>query len=243
MYSLFSKIVLFSLIPVFTMITGGIVAVYKKPDGNIRSLILHFAAGVVFSVVAVELLPDIVREHKPMQVIVGFALGLITMLLIKRFAASKGTDKEISVINKLPVSLLVAIGVDIFIDGLLLGIGFSAGSKEGMLLAIALSVELLSLGIATATEVGANKLSKQKSIVIITLLAMVFFTSAVLGATLLHNLSDSAMEVVLSFGLSALLFLVTEELLTEAHEEKETVWHTSAFFVGFLLFLILGMII
>ena len=243
MYSLFSKIVLFSLIPVFTMITGGIVAVYKKPDGNIRSLILHFAAGVVFSVVAVELLPDIVREHKPMQVIVGFALGLITMLLIKRFAASKGTVKEISVINKLPVSLLVAIGVDIFIDGLLLGIGFSAGSKEGILLAIALSVELLSLGIATATEVGANKLSKQKSIVIITLLAMVFFTSAVLGATLLHNLSDSAMEVVLSFGLSALLFLVTEELLTEAHEEKETVWHTSAFFVGFLLFLILGMII
>ncbi len=49
------------------------------------------------------------------------------------------------------------------------------------------------------------------------------------------------MELVLSFGLSALLFLVTEELLTEAHEEKETVWHTSIFFGGFLLFLILGM--
>lgn len=29
----------------------------------------------------------------------------------------------------------------------------------------------------------------------------------------------------------------------EAHEEKETVWHTSAFFIGFLLVLILGMII
>lgn len=51
------------------------------------------------------------------------------------------------------------------------------------------------------------------------------------------------MEIVLSFGLSALLFIVTEELLKEAHEEKETVWYTSAFFVGFLLFLILGMII
>lgn len=141
------------------------------------------------------------------------------------------------------MSLLVAIGVDIFIDGLLLGIGFSAGNTEGMLLAIALSVELLSLGMATATELGENKLSTQKSIITIALLAMVFFVSAVLGATLLHNLSDSAMEVVLSFGLSALLFLVTEELLTEAHEEKETVWHTSAFFVGFLLFLVFGMIL
>lgn len=243
MSSIFLKIVLFSLIPVFTMVTGGVLAVFKKPNGNIRSLILHFAAGVVFSVVAVELLPDIVREHKPMQVVIGFALGLIAMLVIKRFAELKEADEEVSATNKLPVSLLVAIGVDIFIDGLLLGIGFSAGSKEGMLLAIALSVELLSLGMATATELGENKLSKHKSIVIITSLAMVFFASAVLGATLLHNLSDSAMEIVLSFGLSALLFLVTEELLIEAHEEKETVWHTSAFFVGFLLFLILGMII
>lgn len=229
--------------PVFTMVIGGVVAIYKKPNGNIRSLILHFAAGVVFSVVAVELLPDVVKEHKPMQVIIGFALGVIAMLLIKKFSEAKEEKEVIVTNNRLPMSLLVAIGVDIFIDGLLLGIGFSAGNTEGMLLAIALSVELLSLGMATATELGNNKLSKQKSIITIVLLAMVFFISSVLGATLLHNLSESAMEVVLSFGLSALLFLVTEELLTEAHEEKETVWHTSAFFVGFLLFLIFGMIL
>ena len=243
MSALFQKIILFSLIPVFTMIAGGIIAVYKKPNGNIRSLILHFAAGVVFSVVAGGLVTDNVKGHKPMQDIISIPVGVIAMLLIKKFAETK-EEKEVTLANnKLPMSLLVAIGVDIFIDGLLLGIGFSAGNTEGMLLAIALSVELLSLGMATATELGENKLSTQKSIITIALLAMVFFVSAVLGATLLHNLSDSAMEVVLSFGLSALLFLVTEELLTEAHEEKETVWHTSAFFVGFLLFLIFGMIL
>lgn len=237
------KIILFSLIPVFTMLAGGLIAVFRKPDGNIRSLILHFAAGVVFSVVAVELLPDVVKEHKPLQVIIGFALGLITMLLIRNFSASKDEKGSVVFKDKVPVGLLVAIGVDIFIDGLLLGIGFSAGSKEGMLLAVALSVELLSLGMATAAELGNNNLSKKKSLGIIAVLALLFFISAVLGATLLHNLSDSSMEIVLSFGLSALLFLVTEELLTEAHEEKETIWHTSAFFVGFLLFLILGMIV
>ena len=243
MTSKFLKIILFSLIPVFTMVLGGILALYKKPDGNIRSLILHFAAGVVFSVVAVELLPDIIREHKPAQVIIGFTLGVLTMLLIKRFTEVKELDQGKPVINKLPVSLLVAIGVDIFIDGLLLGVGFSAGNKEGTLLAIALSVELLSLGMATATELDENTLGKTKSIIVISLLASIFFISAVLGATLLHNLSDNAMEIVLSFGLSALLFLVTEELLREAHEEKETVLHTSAFFIGFLLFLVLGMIL
>jgi len=46
---------------------------------------------------------------------------------------------------------------------------------------------------------------------------------------------------VLSFGLAALLFLVTEELLTEAHEGPESPWLTSSFFLGFLVFLLLGM--
>lgn len=241
--SLFGKILLFSLIPVFTMIAGGIIAIIRKPYDNIKSLILHFAAGVVFSVVAVELLPDIVKTHAPLPLIFGFSLGFLVMIGIRRFTEVKEDTTTSIAKNKIPVSLLIAIAVDIFIDGLLLGIGFTAGNTEGILLAIALSVELLSLGMATASELGNNRVSKQKSIWLIIVLAMVFFISAVLGASLLHSLSHQALEVVLSFGLSALLFLVTEELLIEAHEEKETAWHTAVFFGGFLLFVILGMII
>jgi zinc transporter ZupT len=49
-------------------------------------------------------------------------------------------------------------------------------------------------------------------------------------------------EIVLSFGLDALSFLVPEELLTEANEETEKLLLTLAFFAGFLLFLLLGMV-
>lgn len=241
MTPVFQEIILFSLIPVFTMVAGGVIAILKKPTGNVRSLILHFAAGVVFSVVAVEILPDVIKIHKAVQTIIGFVSGFLLMILIRKFTEEKEQNSVAALTNKLPASLLIAIGVDIFIDGLLLGIAFHAGSTEGTLLAIALSMELLSLGIATATELADKKIGKKKSAGLIVLLACVFFISAVLGATLLNNLSHNAMDIVLSFGLSALLFLVTEELLTEAHEEKETVWHTSAFFGGFLLFLILGM--
>lgn len=225
------------------MIAGGITAIIRQPNGNVRSLILHFAAGVVFSVVAVELIPDVVKTHAPLPLIIGFSLGFIAMVAIRQFTEGKENKSAAFATDKIPFSFLMAIAVDIFIDGLLLGIGFNAGNAEGILLAIALSLELLSLGIATATGLLGSNITKAKSIVLIICLAAVFFISAALGATLLHNLSHKALEVVLSFGLAALLFLVTEELLTEAHEEKETVWHTSAFFFGFLLFLIFGMII
>lgn len=238
--SVFTKILLFSLIPVLTMIIGGVIATIRKPSGNIRSLILHFAAGVVFSVVAVEILPDILKIHKAFQTIIGFTLGFILMVTIRKLTEKDGKEGPVNA-KGLPVGLLVAVGADIFIDGLLLGIAFHAGSSEGILLALALSLELLSLGMATATELINRHVQKGKTIGLVILLAFVFFISAILGATLLNSLSDDAIDVVLSFGLAALLFLVTEELLKEAHEENETIWHTSAFFGGFLLFMILGM--
>ena len=94
---------------------------------------------------------------------------------------------------------------------------------------------------ATATELANNHIPVLKAIALVIGLALVFFTSSVLGGTILQNASHNVMDTVLSFGLAALLFLVTEELLKEAHEEHETVWHTSAFFGGFLAFVILGM--
>lgn len=226
------------------MLIGGIIAILKNISGNLRSLILHFAAGVVFSVVAVEIIPDVIRNHSPWMATIGFALGFLTMIGIKKIAdmPAKYLDKEADT-ARIPWGLLSGIGVDIVIDGLLLGIGFAAGNKEGKLLAFALAVELLSLGMATVTELKAASLTRARILMILLVLGGLFFTSALLGGTLLQHLSHNMLELVLSFGVSALLFLVTEELLIEAHEEKETVWHTSAFFFGFLLFLIFGMII
>ena len=45
---------------------------------------------------------------------------------------------------------------------------------------------------------------------------------------------------ILAAGLGGLLFLVTEELFVEAHEEPETLLGTGMFFGGFLLFLIIA---
>lgn len=240
MTEIFEKILLLALIPVVTMTTGGLIAMYLKINSSFRSAILHFAAGVVFSVVAVELLPDIVAKHSPIQVAIGFTLGIALMLLLKTVV--EGKENPDGQKPSFSLNMLLGIGIDIVIDGILLGIGFSAGANEGVLLSIALSIELLSLGMALVVMTKAAGTTKAMTTLILGSFALVFFVAAVSGALLLHNLPDASMEIVLSFGLSALLFLVTEELLTEAHEEKETVWHTASFFGGFLLFLILGML-
>ena len=55
--------------------------------------------------------------------------------------------------------------------------------------------------------------------------------------------SPFGFTVLLGIGTVALLYLVTEELLVEAHEVPETPWAISAFFLGFLLFLAIEMLV
>ena len=64
---------------------------------------------------------------------------------------------------------------------------------------------------------------------------------ALVGETILRGASAHTLAGVLAFGAAALLYLVTEELLVEAHETRDTTAATAMFFAGFLLFLLLGM--
>ncbi len=239
-----SEIIIYALIPVVSILLGGLVGLYTKTSGAFRSSVLHFAGGVVFSVVAVELLPDIIKNHKPIEVGIGFSLGVGAMLLIKYFAEklerkSEGNKSK----NAMPMGLLLALAIDLLIDGLLLGVGFAAGNTEGILLSVALAIEVFSLGLAVVLACSDANLSKQKNLLILLILGLLFFAGAILGITLLQGLTQEWLELVLSFGLAALLFLVIEELLTEAHEEEEeTLFQTSMFFLGFLIFLLIGMV-
>lgn len=236
-----ASLMFFALIPVLAAAAGAVIAALRQPSAALRSGLQHFAAGVVFSVVGVELLPDILREHKPIHVIIGFTLGIAALLVLRSFGPSENPSE--SGPRKAPVAFLCAVGIDLLIDGFLIGIGFAAGAKEGKLLTFALTVELFSLGVATAVTLMANALPRRKSVEVTSAVACCILLGAGLGGTLLRNIPDTYMEIVLSFGLAALLFVVVEELLVEAHEVPETPLITSSFFAGFLLFLVFGMVI
>jgi ZIP family zinc transporter len=119
----------------------------------VQGAIQHFAAGVVFAAVAGEVLPEIRAEGELLPLILGFSLGVAAMLTMKWFtermgghgSAHKG-DPE----GEQPTALLVTVGIDLLMDGLLVGIGFAAGATTGMLLTVALTLEVLFLGLSTA---------------------------------------------------------------------------------------------
>ena len=234
------------ILPALGVIAGAATAIVRPPSDTMRSAIQHFAAGVVFSVVAVELLPDLTATHDIPEVIGGFLAGVILLMVIRaKFGEGESSFVErhsrIRVTQSLPVGLLTGIGIDVFLDGLLLGLGISLGAKQGLLLATALSLELYSLGLALGADLNNRHLGRRKVLLAATGTGFLLIVGAAAGFLLLRSGSAHVLAAVLSFGCAALLFLVTEELLVEAHEVPETTFTTGSFFGGFLLFLVLGM--
>lgn len=230
-------ILLYLLVPAVVAVLGAAAATVRTPGPSVTSGVQHFAAGLVFAAVAVELLPDIVHERHPLFVAAGFIVGVVLMLVVRTAVAGssrKGGDK--------PTGLILTVSIDAVVDGLLIGIAFTAGgAKEGLLLTAALTVEILFLGLSVATALGART-GRGKIIAITAGISGLLIIGGLAGALLLGGLSGTMLSFVLAFGSSALLFLVTEELLVEAHEVPESPATTAMFFAGFLGLLLVEML-
>ena len=248
-------VLLYTLFPVGATILGGVVAAFRTPSARIQSAIQHFAAGVVFAAVAVELLPDELQMHAPLPLIGGFVLGVAVMRAVNWLGQKLEPPEERenaphprlgrpSLIAAqprvvLPLGLLMAVGVDITLDGLLVGVAFAAGAHAGLLITLALTLEVLFLGLSTATALQRGGASRRRVLVITSSLALLIALGALIGSLVFGGAAGAPLAVVLAFGLAALLYLVTEELLVEAHEVPETMWATATFFAGFLVILLI----
>lgn len=223
-------------IPAVVALGGGILASVWRPNHQTRSLIQHFAAGVVLAALAVELLPEIEREHAPGWVLIAsFALGSLFMYGLKLWTmrmehqeAANGVD----VTARVSMGLLLATFIDVATDGFIIGAGFAAGGETGKILALGLSVELLFLGMALSSAALAG----WRIVAISGALGVTVLTFAVIGNFVLADASHAVIGAALAFSAAALLYLVTEELLMEAHEVEEKPISTLVLFGGFLVF-------
>lgn len=219
-------------IPATVAVAGGALAALWKPSHAMRSLIQHFAAGVILAALAVELLPDIGKEHATKTVVLGaFAAGSLFMYGLKLWT-ERLEHRGRGAAQGAAVGLLVATFVDVATDGFIIGAGFAAGTETGTVLALGLSVELLFLGLAVASD----RLTGWRIFGVTAALGLTVLVFAVLGSVLLSGASAAVLAGTLSFSAAALLYLVTEELLMEAHQVEEKPVATLVLFGGFLTF-------
>lgn len=229
-----------SIFPALSIFLGAILALFTRMGPSLRSGVQHFAAGLLFAVIATELLPDIMHERRPVAALIGFASGVALMLTVKWFNEKQKEREESTGI--LPKALLVSVAVDVLVDGTLIGIGIIAGARQSLLLTVALTIEMLFLGISASTALKRQGVKPVKVFVVNAVFSLSLVSATILGVVALGHLTGNGLEAMLAFGCSALLYLVTEELLVEVHEETDTPLLTAMFFLGFILLPIIEMV-
>ncbi len=217
---------LYTIIPVAAVLLGALVTLWRPPSARTRSLVQHLAAGVVFSAAAVEILPDVLNAGAFWPSLIGALLGMAAMALLQ---VAEGRMKGAN-------GLIITATADVFIDGLVLGLGFLQGAKQGLMLTIALTLELLFLGLSVVSNLG--QASKARALRVTLLLALALPLGALAGLQL-GELPPALLSGFYAFSLIALLYLVVEELLVEAHETPDTPLMPTAFFTGFIALMFL----
>jgi len=85
-WTLLWKIVALTALPTVAMAVGGVLVQFYQPGPRLTSVLQHFAAGVVFGALALEMLPllEPVTDWGILAVIGGYIGGVIVMLLVGR---------------------------------------------------------------------------------------------------------------------------------------------------------------
>jgi ZIP family zinc transporter len=209
-------------LPMAATIAGVLLAMLGRPSPPFASAFQHLAAGIVFAAAAGELLPEVMASPDAMPIFVGGVVGIVVTWLIKRVEQNFHGS----------VSFVVTVAVDLLVDGTIIGMAFVTGTHQGLLLAVALSVEVLFLGLAL-TSTLATQLSNPGILIIGVALGSLLPLGSLLGMSV-SGLPHFYLIAGYTFGMMALLYLVTEELLVEAHQVYDTPETTAFFFVGFL---------
>jgi len=167
------------------------------------------------------------NSAKPMLGVVG---RMRTVQVVEQYARPK----------RFPTNLLIAVGTDALVDGLLIGIASASGRNAGVVMAVALSIEMGFLGLTFGSTMASLRRSRACLLGAVVLPPLLLALGGAVGgltASLLEG-SPALHTGLLSFGVAALLYLVTEELLLEAHSghtSEHTWWVDLQFFIGFFI--------
>jgi ZIP family zinc transporter len=215
---------IFSILPAAAAVVGGLNFFYRPPSPGLLGGVRKFAAGALFGVMAFELLPDLLFGHSA-KALLAVAIGGVLMAVLR------WAGQRLSTLGWDAVQGLVA--------GLLIGSGFVAGFREGLLLTTTFAVEALAIGLFAASVMSRTGAPRNRAVFTVALLPILIVGGVVAGGLFLWARAGVDHDVAFAFWMAAPLLWATEGLV-ESREEYSTDGALIFFIIGILLFLLLA---
>jgi zinc transporter, ZIP family len=197
---------------------------YNLPH-RIISAALQFAGGIVTALVVVTLMPPAVRIGPYGWAVLAFFAGGVLYVLLEHYTrqaqATRATGEAATGSSKVSMGLFAGILIDIFVDGVVIGIGSTLDLFTGLVMALGLALStapLAFVAIATAKRQGMPEGHRRW-------LGRLFFVAllagALLGYLVLQNQPLEVRMVLVALASGFLITTVAQGIIPEANREGE----------------------
>lgn len=223
---------------------GGLfVALIGEIKDKVLSFLLGFSAGVMTSIIFVELIPESIEDGSLLTAVVGIILGIGIIGLLDMYFPHKHlnltVDGDKTTDKYLKTGILLSIGIAMhnLPEGVAIGTVYMSDAVMGLGLAVLMAIHNFPEGMAVGAAMRVGKVKASKIFYVTALAGVPMGLGALIGG-ILGGVSELAMSIGLGFAAGAMLYIVFDELIPDAHERAEG--HTGIF--GILSGIILGII-
>lgn len=242
----FLNVLLFAIFPAAGSFVGGLAAEFTQTTRKMLSLALHLAAGIIFGVIAIELAPRAFGGAPPWLAGAGFILGAGFYLVLDSLVTRWTGDNREAAGEALSSAgsakggawmVYAAVAIDLFSDGLLVGVGSSISLALAVLLALGQAAADLPEGFAAIANFKHKGVPRARRLMLSASFLIPVLAGAMLSYFLLRSAPEAIQLAALAFTAGLLLIAASEELIGEAHEAAcDTRSSTFAVAGGFVLF-------
>lgn len=243
---------LWGFIASIPLLIGSIIASIVNLPKQVIAIIMAFGSGVLVAALAFSLIEEAFSlSESIISVIVGFVLGGLSYTTAnyilnrksrgstkhrkKSHGENAGGGKDAS-----GLALLVGSVMDNIPENMALGISLVTGGAVNIVLIAAIFLSNFPEGLSSAQGMKSNGRSKKYIVSLWSIAVVIGTISSVIGFTFLSNTGPSTISIAISFAAGAILVMLAESMIPEAHAEGGSSRIGIATMAGFAIAFILG---
>lgn len=205
-------------LPAVANFAGGALAEVFPVSGRLLSLALHFAAGIVLGVVGIELMPRALQADPPWIPLLAFVAGGAVFIGLDGLVGYVQGRLGGAADRTSALAIFGGVSIDLFSDGIMIGTGTVLNPALGLLLALGQMPADVPEGFAAVATLRKAGIARRWRLAMAAAFAIPVLLGAALGFLALRAAPEVVTVSVLAMTGGALVAVVVEEMVTEAHE-------------------------
>ena len=209
-----------------TMSGGLAVVIVKKVRNRMLSVLLGVSAGIMAAISFLDLIPEAIEEGNIYSAIFGILIGMLIIGILdvkfphRHFSMTRDGDSKLNPHLKTGILLSIGVALHNLPEGVAIGASFIVSFQVGLLLAILIAIHNVPEGMAVAAAMCVGGVRSKKVLLITALAGVPMGIGALIGVAL-GGVSPWALSVSLGFAAGAMLYIVFDELIPDAHRKAE----------------------